>query len=202
MTIKSYEELLDKTFGRLKILSINHAVGKQPMCICECSCGNKKSINLYSILSSRTTSCGCVRKEVSKNNAKKMHPFGVEALTKKRSNLDYQKQTLINILYGQYIGSANKRKINFVLSIEEFKDIINSKNCYHCGTSTKNKLTRNKKTLEYLGIDRLDSSKGYEIGNVVPCCAICNRAKYTLNDQNFYSWARNLVKYQEIKNGY
>jgi len=40
----------------------------------------------------------------------------------------------------------------------------------------------------YSGIDRLDSSKGYEPGNVVPCCKQCNWAKNDIAYDKFLEW--------------
>lgn len=39
--------------------------------------------------------------------------------------------------------------------------------------------------LKHNGIDRLNSSIGYEVDNCVPCCYICNRAKAQLDDKTF-----------------
>jgi len=61
------------------------------------------------------------------------------------------------------------RNIPFNLSNEDIISII-EKPCIYCGKQHSG------------GIDRVDSMKGYELDNVVPCCAICNRMKnnYTL----------------------
>lgn len=43
-----------------------------------------------------------------------------------------------------------------------------SHRCYYCGGSLPRQGT---------GLDRLDSSRGYELDNVVACCRSCNMAK-------------------------
>jgi len=40
----------------------------------------------------------------------------------------------------------------------------------------------------YNGIDRLDSSKGHVIDNVVPCCKWCNYAKRERSYKDFLDW--------------
>jgi hypothetical protein len=35
------------------------------------------------------------------------------------------------------------------------------------------------------GLDRVDNARGYESGNVVPCCDPCNRMKGTLSREAF-----------------
>jgi len=37
----------------------------------------------------------------------------------------------------------------------------------------------------YSGLDRVDSSRGYVHGNVVPCCGECNYAKQDLSVDDF-----------------
>jgi hypothetical protein len=38
------------------------------------------------------------------------------------------------------------------------------------------------------GIDRVDNTLGYELGNVIPCCSVCNRAKSNLPLDYFLRW--------------
>lgn len=45
------------------------------------------------------------------------------------------------------------------------------------------------------GIDRINSKKGYELGNVVPCCSICNRAKFNSSREEFEKWILKIIKY-------
>jgi 5-methylcytosine-specific restriction endonuclease McrA len=56
--------------------------------------------------------------------------------------------------------------------------------CFYCGK----KPSQLRKKCIYSGIDRIDSKKGYEIGNVVPCCKSCNIAKNTMTIGQFRDW--------------
>ena len=49
--------------------------------------------------------------------------------------------------------------------------------------------------LLYSGIDRVDSSKDYNIDNVVPCCAMCNLAKRNYSDEDFLKWIKRVYEY-------
>lgn len=87
-------------------------------------------------------------------------------------------------------------------------------NCHYCGSEPavhynsrvyQNGYTQRKSfTKEELaegdvllnGIDRLDSTKGYVLGNVVPCCRICNFAKNDLTVEEFEQWLNRLVKFR------
>ena len=71
---------------------------------------------------------------------------------------------------GQYTTSKNKAKYNNVewdLSLEEYSELRN-KSCHYCAGP----LPQSSR-----GLDRLDNSKGYIKGNVVPCCYGCNNLK-------------------------
>lgn len=64
----------------------------------------------------------------------------------------------------EYRSNAKKRNIDFLLSAEQFKKIVN-KPCHYCGGNSQDRGN---------GIDRKDSSKGYTVDNCVPCCSTCN----------------------------
>lgn len=66
--------------------------------------------------------------------------------------------------------AINKRKLEWTLTLEEYKELINQP-CFYC----KNKLGEPVK--RSCGLDRLDSNLGYISGNVVSCCYVCNCIK-------------------------
>lgn len=49
--------------------------------------------------------------------------------------------------------------------------------CYYCAGAVEKYGT---------GLDRIDSSIGYEFANVRPCCKYCNQAKNNLPERAFY----------------
>lgn len=62
--------MVGKTFGRLKVLerdiSKPHGRGHEAYWICQCECGNKKSVSTKSLNCGSTKSCGCLRSELVK----------------------------------------------------------------------------------------------------------------------------------------
>lgn len=144
--------------------------------LCKCVCGNEKIISHGNLTSGSIKSCGCKRKEIIKEaiqtyyKAKYLNP--VE-----------------NRLYGNYAHHLNDEKRKFNLDKDYFISLVNS-NCYYCGISPfLIRGNKNKTTIKALnGIDRLNSSKGYEKGNVVPCCVHCNRAKMDRSEEDFKKW--------------
>lgn len=74
------------------------------------------------------------------------------------------RQTL-NGKYVSYRNSANQRKIDWNLTKEDFEKFWQL-DCYYCGDK-----------ISTIGIDRKNSSIGYEIENILPCCSNCNIIK-------------------------
>lgn len=65
-------------------------------------------------------------------------------------------------------SNAKKRGIKWSLSFEEFELVRASGVCSYCKSDLPEVCG---------GLDRMDSSKGYHINNVVPCCKDCNTLK-------------------------
>lgn len=78
--------------------------------------------------------------------------------------------------YSQYKSRAKYKGIEFKLSVEDF-NFITSMDCFYCKTDE-----------DVIGIDRVDNSKGYIIGNIAPCCWTCNRAKSNMSRLDFFNY--------------
>lgn len=77
--------------------------------------------------------------------------------------------------YSNLKKNAKYRGILFTISLDLCSKLT-SIPCIYC-----NEL----QSKGYSGLDRLDSNKGYEPGNVVPCCEFCNWAKNTSTVDEF-----------------
>lgn len=154
-------------FGRLVAKSI---AGKNKqgsyLWLCVCDCGNETTVVGYDVRRGLTTSCGCYAKEKqrSKNLGK-----GIASR---------------NEIYAIYKRNAKKRNLIFEVTIDQFQE-ISKQSCVYCGELPKQEA---RKDFLYNGMDRVDSTKGYTLDNIVPCCGICNRAKYTLTVEEFKAW--------------
>jgi hypothetical protein len=73
-------------------------------------------------------------------------------------------------------SEAKTRHLDFTLTLDQYNEIINNP-CYYCGD-----------LLTGLGywLDRIDSSKGYYLQNVRPCCFKCNHAKSDMKENVFF----------------
>ena len=138
-------------------------VNKQILCLVKCDCGTEKLIRKHDLIF-ETKSCGCLTKERI-GNLNKLKP----------------QEAAFNSLFHSYKTRAQKLSVEFKLTIEQFRNIIN-RNCIYCNKSPSNNKKSANGILVYNGIDRLNNNLGYTIDNTEPCCGQCNKMKLT------YSW--------------
>lgn len=168
---------------------------------CKCECGNTTIVRRDALINGKTKSCGCIHDQKSAERLRKMFTKNYRQhdkdgvlvkkfcptcerwldpndFTPRATSLDKLsweckecKAYYLRNRYNAYKGEAKHRKINFDLSLEEF-DGITSKPCTYCGGNNGYYLGKT-----FNGIDRIDSSVGYEINNCAPCCTICNSMK-------------------------
>ena len=167
---------IGQKYNRLTVLEkLGYDKHNNRMYRCLCDCGNEIVLRGTAFTSGNTKSCGCLSKEVKKE--------------KRLPN----NQGVINQIILQYKRHARDRNLSWNLQVEK----IIQEPCFYCGTEKSNhKVTKNcKDGYDHNGIDRIDSSRGYFIDNVVPCCKICNRAKNNMDQREFIEWARKVTNY-------
>jgi len=97
----------------------------------------------------------------------------------------------VNKKYYYYKYSAEKRKIEFGLNLEQCMELFNDC-CFYCG----------EKDEKYMnGIDRIDNDDFYTLGNVVPCCEVCNVMKTCLSVDVFIGRVEHILTYLAYING-
>lgn len=162
-------------FGRLTVIEFDRTDGNRHRRYykVQCECGNVRTVLGTGLRSGNTRSCGCLSRDVQKS---------------KRISTNHSEVTSIFLGYKK---GAKSRGISFGLSREDVIGLI-SQPCHYCGSPPSNvKKTKNTIVpLVYSGIDRVDSSQGYRIGNVVPCCAMCNMAKKDFTEKEFLAWVK------------
>lgn len=65
------ENLIGKRFGRL-VVEKEVRINNLRYFSCKCDCGKEKLVRFGNLVSKAVQSCGCLRKEIVKENAKKM----------------------------------------------------------------------------------------------------------------------------------
>jgi hypothetical protein len=87
-------------------------------------------------------------------------------------------------LFRQYQKSARRRRYSWNLSLERFREVVVGP-CVFCGDERTQKAGKGRGLFWFTGIDRWANRVGYESGNVVACCGICNRMKSVLDGDDF-----------------
>lgn len=204
--ITAEKDLTGQKFGRLTVIgkSERRSANGDVYYICDCDCGTKGIEVVRSSLvakdSHRQISCGCWVKEG-------------HSVTNRHND---REEAIVTYLYGKL--KVRHRKLGFggeVISLDEYHEIIN-RPCAYCGleksnttkeslfyTSKKKGLTSNHIDFDFEihhnGVDRIDSSKGYVHGNVIPCCKYCNVAKSDFEANDFLAWAERVYQYFVIQ---
>lgn len=143
---------------------------------CVCDCGNEIVVSGHVLRNGNTKSCGCLQRDACQL------PFG---------------QSSFNSLYAMYKWKAEDRELSFNLTKEEFS-FITKMNCFYCGEepNQEKKAPRANGGYIYNGVDRIDSSKGYTMDNVVPCCSVCNKMKLNYSMREFLEHIERVHEYR------
>lgn len=122
--------------------------------------------------------CGCQSK------SRRATRVGVSPSNK----LDDRTRTITGT-FQSYRSSAESRGLEFELTQSDMEDII-FQSCYYCGLPpTKQRVLGqgqwSRMGVPSNGIDRVDSSLGYTLSNVLPCCTDCNYFKVDRSNEDF-----------------
>jgi hypothetical protein len=88
--------------------------------------------------------------------------------------------------FTSYKAAAKRRGIEFSLTRDEFISYW-GKPCSYCGDS-----------VDKIGLDRIDSDRGYFVDNVVPCCILCNWVKMRRSAIDFISHCRRVAEHSSV----
>lgn len=177
-------------YGRLQVMECvastdGHNGGRWR---CECECGGEIVTTGMNLAAASTRSCGCLRQ----TNPGASH-------TKRRYH-----ETTINGQYHTHQKSAQSRGLT-PLPRRDWEQLVFGP-CYYCGdTDTRSyvgsglkrqRLSKHFDANEIVrynvrmnGVDRIDSRRGYDSDNCVPCCQRCNYMKGSLTRDEFIAQA-------------
>jgi hypothetical protein len=178
-------DLTGQRFTKLLVLSRvpNKGKGKpRTVWLCRCDCGQEKEILSQSLRGGLTKSCGCIMGKYIKVRLK---------------DGEAARRRILRV----YKKGATRRNRQWLISEDRFNSLIQS-NCSYCGLPPSNKSVLTHSTagnFRYSGIDRIDSTKNYTDDNTVPCCAMCNRAKYKMSHDSFIQWLKQVAEFYNSK---
>lgn len=177
-------DLTGKKFGRLTVIK------RQPLSesrtrttvywTCLCDCGKSTVARSYELRNLSHRSCGCLIPDTNK--------------------LIFRKGT--KNIPGAYIAarknSAKRRNLNFTVSDEYLQKLLESQNfiCPLTGRELIMCWDRKKNTAS---LDRIDSSKGYEEGNLQWIHVDANIAKNDLSMSDFVKLCEDIVNHRRAE---
>jgi 5-methylcytosine-specific restriction endonuclease McrA len=157
----------------------------QKIFLFSCDCGGVKITGGTFAKRGLCKSCGCL-------------PMGVDRF------LD--NEVLRGRVFSQYKHGAKRRGLDFTIE-KNYAIGLSQMNCHYCGSPPSNSMkmyseNRSEEIFTYNGIDRVDNEKGYILGNVVPCCIECNRAKGKMSLRQFMDWIKKVNRWVSIKEAF
>jgi 5-methylcytosine-specific restriction endonuclease McrA len=148
---------------------------------CLCDCGQTAEVYSADLVRGHTISCGCA--------------IGVA----NRERARVPREAVLRRLFSGYQSNAVRKNREFLLHLDEFRLLI-AGNCFYCGIEpcSISTLDRNRVIAYfYNGVDRADNAKGYTTENCVSCCAVCNRMKRDLTQEEFLHHVKRIQKMHE-----
>ena len=180
-------DLTGQKFGRLTVAGRAPSLDKfkKIRWVCLCDCGKQTIVTTDLLRGGHTKSCGCYRDDC------RIKPGDIGSF---------------NTMYSSYELNARKRNHSFSLTREEFREIA-KKSCVYCGSIPRPYYAKNRKNdvVPFLcnGIDRVHNGIGYETGNCVPCCDLCNYMKRSMSLDDFLVHIKKIAAHsQENLNGF
>ncbi len=140
----------------------------------QCVCGNLRTVYYHHITTGKSTKCNpCSRKGVGDMRVK--HDLNA---------------TIPSWLYSRIQSKSQKRGISFNVSQGYLSDLYDTQEGLCALTNVILRLTRKESSETTASLDRIDSSKGYEIGNVQWVHKTINKMKLDHNQYDFINWCR------------
>jgi len=175
-----YTDYAGRRFGKLTAI---RWVGSKPSnegrvgCwLCRCDCGNEIVAPRKNLVDGSASSCGCAR----------FGPYKGYAMG----------EAAFKAVLRNYQAGAESRGLSWNLTDDDVRRLT-SLDCHYCGVApaTIRRGRPNSGDFVYNGIDRVDNTRGYEPGNVVPCCKTCNYSKSDMPYDEFLAWIVRLASF-------
>lgn len=142
--------------------------------MCLCVCGAERPVLQKKLINKRSKSCGCQQ--------------AARSVPPKFPNAPWAAQ-VFKVLRRR----ARYRGIEWGMSREAVVE-LSARPCHYCHAPPGHTFVHRQQTYRRSTLDRLDSSKGYVEGNVVPCCLQCNHAKSTMSAARYVAWLNGVVE--------
>lgn len=164
---------------------------------CICNCGNETEVDYYHLINGNTKSCGCLHKRKGKNS-----PFfrGCGELP-----LDVFSVAKRNAAGG---GKFNRKPKEFTITIEQAWEqfLKQNRRCaltgleLSFGEGPQREQKYSKTSTKTASLDRIDSTKGYVVGNIQWVHKNVNIMKNDLDSETFFYYCSLIHENRTRKN--
>jgi len=172
------ENFIYKKFGKLTVLSFDRKNKKgQSYWNCKCDCGKEKKVRGDHLLNSETKSCGCNNRGCGNGNWRGFGEIG-------------------GWIWNGYRRSAKKRQLSFEIKIKYGWELFLKQNrkCALSGVDLYFSPNTSNRHGTNASLDRIDSNKGYTIGNVQWVTKKINMAKQDISQNEFIEMCKLVSK--------
>lgn len=176
--------LINKKFNKLTVIKFDGSRNNRRYWMCQCECGNKKSVSRDHLIQGQLKSCGCLAHRTGKNNP---HWTGYGHISGR--------------LWSKIKHCAKQSKRNLYISIKYVNSIFEKQNkrCALSGVEINTDITKGD-IHRTASLDRIDSSKEYIKGNVQWVHKYINWMKSDHTEKEFIYWCHIISNYQNQKN--
>lgn len=172
------EDLSGRTFGNLTVSHYSRGGW-----VCNCSCGNTKILRPSRLLKDNVKTCGysCKNKITGSRHKNWQGVYD--------GDLSMQ-------FYTHCYSKAEERGLEFEVSLEYLWDLFlaQDKRCNLTGIELVMMSSKND-TRNTASLDRIDSSKGYIIGNVQWIHKVINQMKWNFRESEFVDWCKLVARH-------
>jgi hypothetical protein len=176
--------------GKYEIRTIGTDNKKNRFYEARCDCGSVVFRTSTSLKNKFTSSCGCVRPGARKKRGQRLEK-GIAAS---------------RALFNNRKNQAKYRNLLWQIDFDLFINLSLS-SCHYCGREPSYATNFGTKSMSkyngqfiYNGIDRVDSSIGYVVDNIVTCCGICNRMKMNSSYSDFINHVSRIYNHIKLLN--
>lgn len=143
------KDMTGQRFGRLQVLEqVSRSRSGQIIWLCVCDCGNQTRVDGSQLRRKKTSSCGCLRRELAQQPT---HDMSKSAIYKVWNSMNQRCRNANSPMYSDYGGRGISVCLEWQDSFETFRDHVAALDNY---------------AEKGYSIDRIDNDGDYEPGNV------------------------------------
>lgn len=179
--MKIRKDITGEKFGHLTAIEISGKT-KSGASIwkCLCDCGNHKNIRGYHLIGKKIRSCGCLKRETV--------------------NIKWNESGIIaRWVWNGYRVNAGYREILFDITVDDMMKLAEKQNfkCAMTGEDLIFVMNQKDRSKSNASLDRIDSNKGYIIGNIQWVTKNVNLMKRELSVNDFLDICKKICNYNK-----